>query len=318
MTRRPGSAEDAPELAGLMTELGVAAGADPGYTSDSVRAWFSSGIVRDPAADTRLVLAGDGSLAAAALLAAPADGGRRVDAFGGVLPAWRGRGLGRELLGWQVERARHMRQELAPDAPWELDTDAYTTEDGALHLFERFGFRPVRYWFTMARALDGQLVTPGAVPDGLRVTTFTPDLARPLYEAHVETFADHYDYEPRDFDSWAEEELRTADFRPDLTRIALDGDDIAGYVVVSDEPDERVRVELVGTQRSWRRRGLASVLLAQVLAAAAAEGKRQATLGVDSESPTGAVSVYERAGFAVVSSWISYRLPISKAGQPEY
>jgi len=30
-----------------------AAGADPGLTEDAVRAWFTSGVVRDPATDTR-------------------------------------------------------------------------------------------------------------------------------------------------------------------------------------------------------------------------------------------------------------------------
>jgi hypothetical protein len=29
-----------------------------------------------------------------------------VDSFGGVLPGGRGRGLGRELLGWSLTRAR--------------------------------------------------------------------------------------------------------------------------------------------------------------------------------------------------------------------
>lgn len=63
----------------------------------------------------------------------------------------------------------------------------------------------------------------------------------------------------------------------------------------------------IGTRRAWRRQGLASSLLADVMMASAADGQQRATLGVDSDSPTGAVSIYRQAGFEVVSSWTSYR-----------
>jgi mycothiol synthase len=44
--------------------------------------------------------------------------------------------------------------------------------------------------------------------------------------------------------------------------------------------------------------------------ASAADGQQRATLGVDSDSPTGAVSIYSRAGFEVVSGWTSHRKPL--------
>ena len=40
-------------------------------------------------------------------------------------------------------------------------------------------------------------------------------------------------------------------------------------------------------------------------------GKAAATLAVDSQSPTGAVTVYEGLGFTVGSSWVSYRASLS-------
>jgi GNAT superfamily N-acetyltransferase len=305
---RPYGDSDAPLLTAFMINMSRAAGADAGLTEDAVRSWFTSGVVRDAATDTRLVVS-DGRLAAAALLSAPADEGLRVDAFGGVLPDWRGHGLGRELLRWQLGRAREMRAALAPDRPWELEADAYSTEDAAFRLFGRFGLSPTRYWYEMAASLDAP--QPAPVPAELRIVPFSDSLAEALYAAHREAMADHYDFEPRSFDSWAELELRAGSFRADLTRIALDGDDIAAYVIAADEAGDRVRMEEIGTRRPWRRRGVASGLLSAVLTAAAAAGKKRASLGVDSQSPTGAVSIYERAGFRVVSSWISYRKPLA-------
>jgi mycothiol synthase len=66
----------------------------------------------------------------------------------------------------------------------------------------------------------------------------------------------------------------------------------------------------VGTRRPWRRRGLAGALVADTMAAAAVAGKTTATLGVDADSPTGAVGVYERVGFSVRSRFVSYHRPL--------
>jgi mycothiol synthase len=304
LIRRPYADSDADALTAFMRAMAVAAGADPGLTVEVVRSWFAGSVVRDAAADTQLVF-DHGHLAAAALLSPPADGGERVDIFGGVLPAWQGHGLGRELLAWSFERARQLRAELAPEGSWAVDADAYSTEPRAFRLFERFGMKPIRYWYEMAADL-GRPVTADA-PAGLRVVPFTEDLTGALYAAHNEAMADHFDFEPTGLSEWAQHDLLVPGFRPDLSRIGLAGPDVAAYVLVADETSGRVRMEEIGTRRAWRRRGAASSLLASAMTAAAADGRSTATLGVDSQSPTGAVSMYQRAGFKVVSSWVSYR-----------
>jgi mycothiol synthase len=290
-----------------MREMAVAAGADPGLTEDAVRSWFTSGLVRDPAADTRLVVNGD-TIVASAMLTPPAGDGARVDSFGGVLPGWRGRGFGRELLGWSFRRAGQLRDELSPGANWSLDADAYATEATAFALFERFGMQPVRYWYEMAADLSAP-VSPRPRP-GLPVVPFSADSTAALYAAHNEAMADHFDFELTSLADWSEQDLYGPGFRPDLSRLALDGDQVAGYVLAGEETPGRIRMNEIGTRRAWRRQGLAGSLLAEVMIASAADGQQRATLGVDSDSPTGAVSIYSRAGFEVVSAWTSYRRPL--------
>lgn len=309
---RPYQDSDAEAVADLFAELARAAQADPGITAAHVREWFSGAVVTDAAGDTRLVFA-DGALIAAALVALPAEDGARVDAFGGVLPAWRGHGLGGRLFGWQIERAREANRAAAPHARWEIDADAYSPETDAFRLFDRHGLAPVRYWYGMTAELPAVPppdAPPVALPAAVRSVAFTDDRAEPLYAAYTDAMADHYDFEPRGFASWTETEIGGR-LRGDLSRIALDGDAVAAYVTVSegDDPDG-VHVDLVGTRRPWRGRGLAAALLAEVLAAATADGKRRATLGVDAASPTRAVALYERAGFTVASSWVSYRMAL--------
>lgn len=288
--------------------MAIAAGADPGLTEDEVRSWFTSGLVRDPDTDTRLAVDGD-TIVASAMLAPPVGGvGDRVDSFGGVLPGWRGRGFGRELLGWSFRRARQLRDELSPGANWSLDADAYATEPAAFALFERFGMQPVRYWHEMAADL-GVPVSPRPRPD-LPAVPFSADYTAALYAAHNEAMADHFDFELTSLADWSQHDLHQPGFRPDLTRLALEGDQVAAYVLAGEETPGRIRMNEVGTRRAWRRRGLAGSLLADVMTASAADGQHRATLGVDSDSPTGAVSIYRQAGFEVVSSWTSYRRPL--------
>jgi len=109
---------------------------------------------------------------------------------------------------------------------------------------------------------------------------------------------------------WSEQDLHQPGFRPDLSRLALDGNQVVGCVLAGEETPGRIRMNEIGTRRAWRRHGLASSLLTEVMTASAADGQRRATLGVDSDSPTGAVSIYSRAGFEVVSAWTSYRRPL--------
>ena len=65
-------------------------------------------------------------------------------------------------------------------------------------------------------------------------------------------------------------------------------------------------ISTIGTVRAWRRRGLAGALIATGLAEAQRQGYDRAALGVDADSLTGALGVYQAAGFAVESRQARY------------
>lgn len=302
LTTRSFRAGDGVALAALFNTIEAEAGGHPGFTPDEVEAFC--GLARDPEADSRLVFAADGSLVAAAIVPTPPDGGFRVDIWGGVHPDRLGRGLGRQLLGWQLDRAAEIHRTTAPEAPWEAHAGALVDEKPALRLFECFGMHAARYWFEMVAPTTPPEVP---VPAGLRLAPYRQVHQSDLYRAHMEAFEDHWGYQRRPEPEWVGLSVAADTFAPDLSRIAFDGDDIAGYVLsYHDATDDRLYIGQVGTRRPWRRRGLAVALLSEVLAAAAAAGKRSAGLGVDAASPTGAVGVYERVGFAVESRAVTY------------
>ena len=129
----------------------------------------------------------------------------------------------------------------------------------------------------------------------------------------MEAFRDHWDAGERteaDFEGWfASPELDTS-----LWRVAWDGDEVAGSVMNFIYPAEnetlgerRGWLDHVSVRRPWRRRGLASALIAESMRAIAEAGMRDAALGVDAENPTGALRVYETLGFRRTRTGVSYR-----------
>lgn len=305
MQIRPYVESDADAIADLMNAVDAKHGAEAGWTGGEMRS-FIKAWVRDPATDSRLVVTPDGELAAAGIVSPPPEGGQRADMLGGVHPAYQGRGLGREMLAWQYDRARQLHSDIAPSDQWHVEAGASVDDTAAIRLFQRLEFGPVRYFFEMIAALDGQQ-DEMALPDRLVSVPYTPELAKPLHEAHMEAFSDHWGFQRRPFEKWVIGTVESEEFRPDLTRIAFDGDQIAGYVLAYNNVEGREYIGQVGTRRPWRKRGLASALISASLAAAVADGKSSASLGVDADSPTGAVGVYERLGFEVKHKFVSYR-----------
>ncbi|MEU9090749.1 GNAT family N-acetyltransferase [Streptomyces sp. NPDC048428] len=89
-------------------------------------------------------------------------------------------------------------------------------------------------------------------------------------------------------------------FADAVVLVALDGGTAAGCVVVTAPVDGRVEIKRLWTDPGFRGRGVASALLDAALAHAARSGVHTVRLSVW-RWRTGAVSLYERFGFAVTA-----------------
>jgi ribosomal protein S18 acetylase RimI-like enzyme len=110
--------------------------------------------------------------------------------------------------------------------------------------------------------------------------------------------------------------LGGSDQNPALWLIAYDGDEIAGGVINVIHPAEneelgirRGWLESVFTRRAWRRRGLARSLISASLHLLRDCGMTSAGLGVDADNPSGALGLYEEAGFAIDERFNAWRKP---------
>src|SRR5205085_3407255 len=72
---------------------------------------------------------------------------------GRVHPAHRGRGIGRAVLDWQLDRGAQMHAEQHPEAPGRLAMAVHAAQTSLESLGRRAGMEPVRWYRHMERPL---------------------------------------------------------------------------------------------------------------------------------------------------------------------
>jgi ribosomal protein S18 acetylase RimI-like enzyme len=233
----------------------------------------------DPARDALLVVRGDEPAAWAMV-----DQGRRFDAD--VHPAHRGLGIGAALLDWVEERARAA----GASRVGQTFTDANT---GAIELFRSRGYFPLWESWILQISLEQELPPPKH-PDGITIRAYKPGADdRAAYEVIETAFSEWGDRTPTTFEDWAAAIPHHGSFVPDVSKVALDGERIVGVVIAFDYTVEGW-VQQLAVDRAYRGRGIGGELMREAFRGFKARGRT--TSGVNTDSRTGALGMYERVG----------------------
>jgi mycothiol synthase len=254
----------------------------------------------------------DGIMAGYGVLAArtAADPVHDMRLHGGVHPAWRQRGLGGRLLDWAEAAAVPLHRERYPDRPLSLSGSCLSDNAGAVALFAAHGYQPTRQFYEMVRDLTAALPDIPA-PAGVEIAGFTPERSQDARLVRNEAFRDHWGSTETSAEGWTHF-MGIGAFRPAFSFVAYYEGEPAG-VIISHEYDayaaatgvKDLYIAILGTRRSGRKRGIGSALLLRALTEAREAGFTTATLGVDADSLTGALGLYQRAGFAVERTTIT-------------
>lgn len=308
--------DDLAAVAELHNRAAEADDLDERESAEDWAQWLNNPSGFDPAEDA---LAGelDGRLVAygQARWEPDNDGGRNYSTGGEVVPEVRGHGIGRAILRHNVARLGAMAAGHPSGLDKRLETWAMDTQERRKRLIESEGFEIVRWFFEMLRpTLDDIADLP--LPEGLEIRPVLPEHYRQIWAADTEAFRDHWGGMDTS-EAMYQRHFSGPSFRPDLWRVAWDGNEVAGVVanVVLTELNRETGVRRglldgVSVRRAWRRRGLARALVAASLHALRDEGLTSATLGVDAQNPTGALGVYEANGFAIHRRGMDYRKPL--------
>lgn len=236
--------------------------------------------------------------------------------FGDVDPARLGEAFGTVMLERAVAAAREIHQRDAPAERLRFGTRALQGRDDQADLLRAHGFGLDRHNFLMFSTLDG--LPPPVLPADLTLNTVDPADSEELRAAQNAAFADYPDYNDQDELNWSGFMVAADHVRNDQSFVLRDparGNAIAAYVFTheyaiapSGVQGREAYVAYVGTLPDYRDRGLATNLLAHTLRQCKAAGFDTSSLDVDTANPTGALGIYERAGYAVRYRQDSYKL----------
>jgi mycothiol synthase len=316
LTARPLSDDDAVPVAALLAAAEQVDDTGEYPDAEDVAEWWR-GWGLDPGRDGLAVCDPAGLVVAhATVMAAPTF----RDAFavyleGRVRPDVRGRGVGRALLAWQLDRGTALHAERHPEAPGALTVEVPGGMPSLESLVRRAGLQAERRYREMQRPLT-DLPEPRPVP-GANIVPFAWDRDDEIRRAHNAAFTRHHGSSERDPASWQALFTGQRGFRPDLSRLALEDGAVVGYVLAYVyEADTTARgtrevvLGQIGVLPPARGRGAAGALIAEVLQAASRSDCESAGLGVDTENVTGALRLYEGLGFRTVRSRVSWTLDL--------
>lgn len=274
---------DAEAVAELVTAYDAAHDAPPATSADDLRDEWAD---LDPARDAWL-LELDGRLAGYGCVYGTPE---RLSTDGYVHPELRGRGVGSRIVELAEARARERGIVALRNATLHADAAGRALLEGRGYAFQRAFLR-------MAIELDAEPAAP-RVPEGLRLEPFELADARAVHAAIEESFAEHWGSLPETFEAWRARRLEKVD--PTLWLVVKDGDEIAAVSANDWKRFGSGWIGALGVRPAWRRRGLAEALLLASFREFHRRGETRIALAVDSENPTGAVALYERAGMRAI------------------
>jgi mycothiol synthase len=228
-----------------------------------------------------------------------------------IHPDARGGDLEAAAIAWGEMRMREV--SAVRGSPVKLRSSARADECDRISLLTSCGFKADRYFFRMARSLSEPIPEP-QFPEGFWLREFPGEQDSEAWvEMFNQSFIDHWNHHDLTVDKF-KYDLAKPDYRNDLDLIAVDSDGTFVafcYCIISQEENDRTGrnegwIGVLGTRRGFRKIGLGRAMLLAGLHRLEAAGVETAILGVDAENPSGALRLYESAGFHKIRDSISY------------
>ena len=210
-----------------------------------------------------------------------------------------------DIRAFDPEPQQGLLEALEPIA-WEKKPGArllgFVTEKdtGLRRVYEEHGYQVIRHSYRMEIEL-GDLPAEASATDGFSIRTMREGEEEQVYEVHEQSFEDAWMHTREPFEQWQHWFMKDPSFDPSLWFVAEADGELVGVAICNTRGNEAGLgwVRILGVLRSHRRRGIGEALLRHAFAEFKQRGFERVGLGVDAESPTGAVALYERAGMHV-------------------
>jgi mycothiol synthase len=223
---------------------------------------------------------------------------------GGILPAYRGQGIGTRLLGFAEQRVLEFQPR-----PDRLITVVPGGTAATLTLLEAHGYQEEGRSWELTIELETEPPPPDW-PAGMSVRTFRHgEEDEALYRLVNDAFSDNEGYEGQSFERWSSFML-DAGRDPELYFVVEnERGDLVGCTLCPWYPDGGW-IQQVAVRSDQRGRGLGMALLRHAFGELYRGGHRRVGLSVDSWNTTGAKRLYERAGMRVTLEHVKLEKPL--------
>ena len=192
---------------------------------------------------------------------------------------------------------------------WDYWITCNSNDDYFIKVLEAEGYKVNRYFNTLRRPV-GEVSEP-RITENIsyrQIDIGSDEDMRIWNDLRLDAFSKHFGFVPRPFESFVEIMRRDPLMAKAIVLVLFENQVPAGYLWVNDEgAHESVGyIANLGVAHAFQGRGYGEWLLAKALAIFADRGFEFAELGVDTGNQSGALRLYEKMGFKLVTSWIQY------------
>lgn len=224
----------------------------------------------------------------------------------GVHPAWRHHQIGLRLVGWSVERARlwylHISESRPALEPLWVGCAVDESSRVAADLYKDGQLEPQRWFFDAHRTLVDEPLPLVIPPPDIELRVFERHMSEDVRQCHNAAFRSRDGAHDVAAADW-ERSVARADSRPEWSWIALCTGrpeiGVVGYALNSEIRDGETGwrqgwTERFGVRPEFRGQGLGTALLAASMQAFADNGCTLAGIGVDTDEPRAAESLFSK------------------------
>jgi mycothiol synthase len=218
--------------------------------------------------------------------------GGRADAA--VDPAYRGRGIGTAIAHWMQDNARSKAiPEIGMPVPQGSPGD---------RLLEALGYR-VRWESWGLQLPPGAAIAERELPAGYAVREADPSEYEQCWTVQEDAFLEWAGRERESFDDWLAQVTGRPGFEPWNLRVVVDPSGAVVAMAWVQFGLDTAFISRLATTKEERGRGLAQALLVDAFRVGREHGASKSELSTDSR--TGALSLYEKVGMVVSSTWVN-------------
>jgi GNAT superfamily N-acetyltransferase len=219
-----------------------------------------------------------------------------------VDPAYRGRGIGTAVALWMQDNA-HSRgvAEIGMPVPQGSPGD---------RLLEGLGYR-IRWESWGLSLLGGATVPERVLPERYVVREADPAEYEQVWQVQEDAFLEWSDRDRESFEDWRASVVGRPGFEPWNLRVVVDSSGTVAAVAWVQFGMETAFISRLATRKDERGRGLAQALLVDSFRVGREHGAQKSELSTDSR--TGALSLYEKVGMVVTSTWVNRGLVLAES-----